>query len=102
MGNARPYLVITLVHRPREGVDTSKKGWAENPRNITAFERPVVTDRLTRKIETEASFIIDIMQQRVVKSRLEKPEHEVVNYFLDKYDDLIKRGLNAWSRKLIK
>lgn len=102
MGDQRPYLVITVVERPSNRARTNKAGWADAPKAMDLFERPQMVDKLTRKVLSEASFIIDILQNKVVKDRYGKPEAEVINHFLEKYDGLVRQGMDVWMRKIAK
>lgn len=95
----RPFLVVTAVQRPAKGVDTGKKGWANEPANWATFERTMVVDRLTTAILTEAQFVIDIMRGECVKNRSAQPDDTVTEHYLGKYMQECKKGVDAWLSK---
>lgn len=97
----RPFLIVNTIERPVKGVNTSKKGWADDRNNWAIFENPSVTDRVSNKIMREATVIIDVMGNAVVKSRFnEVSDAEVVNHYLEKYKPQVAEAMDIWLTRM--
>ena len=97
----RPFLCVNTVTRPQKGVNTSKKGWADNPQNWAIFEQPYVVDRVSNKVMTEATVVIDIMSNAVIKSRFDNvADQEVVEHYINKYRSQVSEAMDIWLSKL--
>lgn len=66
----RPFLVITATTRPAANVHTNRKGWNEDRKNVVVTEQPMLVDRITTRHLREATVIVDILQDRLIKNRL--------------------------------
>lgn len=99
----RPFLIVNSVQRPAKGVNTSKKGWADNPSNWNIFEQPAVADRVNAKAMTTATVIIDVMSGSVVKSRFDNvPDAEIVEHYLNKYRPQVAEAMDIWLTRAAK
>jgi hypothetical protein len=95
----RPFLVVSMTGVPQRGAKTSEKGWSEKANAWNVLESPVIVDRVSNKMMTEASVIIDILNTKVVKNRYGNDE-EVVKYYLGKYSAEISESIRIWSKQM--
>lgn len=95
----RPFLVVKIFTRPIKGVNTSRKGWMSDPRNTITDETPVVIERVSSKQLTEASIVIDLIGNIMVKNHTELSDEEALVIFTKKYSDIIEQGRNNWARR---
>lgn len=63
------------------------------------FERISISDRVSAKNLSESAVILDIVHGKVVKAALERPEEEIVDYYLGKYKKECKQAVELWIRK---
>ena len=99
----RPFLVITQTGRAARHVKTEKPGWAKDGANWDVTERPVVVDRVSDKMMTEASIIIDLLNTSLVKNRFQssgQPE-KVLEYYLGKYSNEVTQGMQIWTSQML-
>ena len=99
----RPFLVITQTGRAARHVKTEKPGWAKDGANWDVTERPIVVDRVSDKMLTEASIIIDLLNTSLVKNRFEssgQPE-KVLEYYLGKYSNEVTQGMQMWTSQML-
>lgn len=97
----RPFLIVNTIQRPAKGVNTSKKGWADNRDNWAIFENPSVVDRVSNKIMREATVIVDVMSQKVVKSRFDNVSNdEVATHYIEKYREQVKEAMDIWLTRM--
>lgn len=93
----RPFLCITMIARAAKGVNTAKAGWKDMTGNIDNFESPAVVDRVNGSHLKNCNIIIDVMNQKIVKNCFpDTPEAEVVGYYLNKYREQVKQGMDIW------
>lgn len=96
----KPYLVIQFIQRPKEGVNTSQKGWMDIAGNLQTFEKASVVDRLNNKTTQEAGIIIDLLDGSLTKCRNKsKPDEEYVAHYVGKYETMITESLREWARR---
>lgn len=94
----RPYLVITTLYRPQQGVRTSTRGWADQHRNWDSFEQCAVVDRLSSNTLRDATVIIDIEKRVVVKNRYDLTESDqVVQHYLTRFADEVAHGRRMFT-----
>lgn len=102
----RPFLVIDVSTQPAANVQTKRKGWTESVKNLKVMENPSVVDRVSDKIMRQATVIIDIMNDVIVKNRLRlktdkidaaTSDAEILEYYKTKYSDIVEQGRNAWA-----
>ena len=85
------YLVARYFMKPRDHVNTSVKGWMDNPDNIRYDESMLISRGLKTKDHTNASVILDLGKKTVVKNsfRSEKEFDEIFMYFLTNYSQYL-------------
>lgn len=99
----RPFLCVNTISRPAKGVNTSVKGWSDNPNAWAIFEQPYVVDRVSNKVMREATVVIDVMGSAVVKNRFsEVPDSQVVEHYMNKYREQVAEAMNIWLTKVSK
>lgn len=96
----RPFLVVTNVARPSKDAKTSVKGWNNTQTNVNVFERVSVVDSVSGRLLQEATIIIDILNNKVVKNRYatSSDEEKVLQHFISKYGKEVTQGLEIWAR----
>ena len=99
MPRPNPYLIIEFMERPAEGVNTSVKGWMDDPKNIQIMEKAYVEDRIGKK-QNSAAIIIDLINGTVMKKTVNKPDDVLVSHYISRYETMIRQALVAWSRKV--
>ena len=105
----RPFLVIEVSTQPAANVRTGRKGWTESVKNLSFMENPSVVDRVSDKIMRQATVIIDIMNDVIVKNRLRlttdkidaaTSDVEILEHYKMKYSDIVEQGRNAWALRV--
>jgi len=96
----RPFLVVYTIIKPAEGVNTSEKNWNRVTGNWKIFERIEIVDRIKKKHLSDASIILDLIKSKVVKSRFDKPDEEMMEHFYGKYMKECEKGIDIWSKKI--
>lgn len=98
----RPFLVVTVLYSAKPFVRTNRKAWNDNPNNWRSTELPLVVDKLTKRHIAEASVIIDLTDNTVVKNRFPDVANEdVVKHYTNKYADSIAQAVSLWTEKVI-
>jgi hypothetical protein len=100
----RPFLVVEIFVTPASTKShgrarTEKKGWMKDQKNISHVENPMIVDRVKDKHLTGAAVIIDLLQDVVLKNRLDDSNEEVLTHYKQKYSHIIEQGKNSWSHK---
>lgn len=97
----RPFLVLNESARPAPGVRTETKGWKDVPGQLQTFESASIVDRVASKHLTSASFIIDLLNRKMVKNRYAEhgTEEQFVSYYMEKYAQQITEGLRVWAQR---
>lgn len=80
------YLVAWYYMKPRKGVNTSRKGWQEDPANIQWDEQFGLVRKLGNK-ENNASVVLNLVEQRIERNRFQTDRSfdEVFKYFFANY-----------------
>lgn len=96
----RPFLVINTAALPRVE-NTHVKGWGDTESNWNIAERAYIVDRVSNKMMQEATFIIDIINNTVIKNRhSEQSDAEtVMKHFMPKYSQEIMEGMERWAQQ---
>ena len=95
-----PYLVVEFTQRPAEGVNTSVKGWMDDPNNLKTFEKVYIVDRLDN-IDHSAGIVINLSSGEIVRKNINKPDDEIVAHYISKYERMIHEALVVWTRREI-
>lgn len=94
----RPFLSITQHVTPAKGENTSIKNWGKKGKKILQ-ETVSIIMTVKNKHLLEATVIIDILQRRIIKSRFEEPNEEVVTHYLSQYKKEIAEGIQVWMNQ---
>jgi F0F1-type ATP synthase delta subunit len=80
------YLVAWYYMKPRKGVNTSQKGWMDNPANIQWDEQFGLVRKLGNK-ENNAPVVLNLVDQCIERNRFqtERSFDEVFKYFFANY-----------------
>lgn len=99
----RPFLVVTQKGNAAKHVNTAKAGWAVEGANWDVTERPVIVDRVSDKMLTEASIIIDLLNSTLVKNRFQSSgqDNKVLEYYLGKYSQEVTEGIKIWTSQML-
>jgi hypothetical protein len=99
----RPFLVVTQKGNAAKHVNTAKAGWAKDGANWDVTERPVIVDRVSDKMLTEASIIIDLLNSTLVKNRFQSSgqDTKVLEYYLGKYSQEVTEGIKIWTSQML-
>jgi hypothetical protein len=100
----RPFLVIEAYVQPASHMRTERKGWKDAKDSQIVSEIPSVVDRVNAKIMRRAEVIIDIVNDRVIKNRLQGDSTidpvtftaEILTFYKDKYSKIVKQGNAVW------
>ncbi len=91
------YLIITHVTRLAAGLPSHKKGVSSNPDNYETFENMVLSDKVSRELNTRASVVIDLLGGKVLKNRFDLSDAEVFRDYVDRYQADIGEALKRWG-----
>lgn len=100
MLHGRPFLVVNTIFRPK-GNDL-KKGWNEDQKNWDVFENPIIVDKVSSKMMADATVIIDLFANDVVKSRHTMKDTMTLDLYTSRYKDLCEEGVATWTLKYAK
>lgn len=100
----RPFLMVSIAGRPKQGINTAVKGWSDHPSNWESFEKPIVTDRVNSKHLLDYSIIIDVINSKAVKNSFSanSTDEDVVNHYLNRYRDIVTEAMDIWLNDLAK
>jgi len=91
----RPFLVITQVTTPAEGENTSEKNWKEKLQEMV-----LIVDKVKDKHMRDATIIIDILQRKIVKSRFDEDDADVITHYLTQYKSQVAEGIQIWMANM--
>jgi hypothetical protein len=88
------YLVAQYMMKPQPHVNTSKKGWMDNPENIRYDEQVVFTRGLRTK-DMNAQVILDLSNKQVERNtfKTDKSFDDIFRYFLENYTDYVAQTM---------
>ena len=86
------HLVARYFQRPKPHVNTSRKGWMDNPDNIQWDEQVEVVRNL-RNRDQQAQVILDLRSKTILRNsfQTDKSFDEVFEYFYLNYNDYINK-----------
>ncbi len=99
--SGRPFLAVKVYIGIEKGVRTENAGWNKQRENLDLKEEPLLLYRISDKTMQEASVIIDILHNKIVKNRYRRASKEVtpelldeqiLSHFKTKYHDLISQA----------
>jgi hypothetical protein len=81
--------------KPKSHVNTSRKGWMDNPDNIRYDEQVAITRGLRTK-DMHAQVILDLSSKVIVKNSFNtgKSFDEVFRYFLENYTEYMAQTMS--------
>mgnify|MGYP001616772008 CR=1 FL=1 len=95
----RPFLVVTRHISPSAGAKTETKNWAKVGRMVVN-ENVIIADKVSKRHMAEATVIVDLFNKKLVKNRInDSNDDEVVNHYLNAYNEQISSGINMWIKK---
>ena len=96
----RPFLIIDLYNIAADHVKSHIKGWTEDPKNWISRENPYVVDRINDKHRKQASVIIDLLNETLIKNRFSgTPGEEVIAHYRTKYASQIAEAMDMWRAR---
>lgn len=96
------FLVAQYFKKPQAHVNTSKKGWMDNPDNIRWDEQMLVTRGLKNK-DANAQVILNLSEKTVVRNTFSqgKTFDEVFIYFLNGYSQYLVPVMGQLDRSYL-
>ena len=84
------FLVAQYFMKPRDHVNTSKKGWMDNPDNIRWDEKVGVTRGLKTR-DHSSQVILDLGEKKIVRNTFQSGKNfdEIFRYFLTGYSQYL-------------
>jgi hypothetical protein len=92
----RPFLIAHLSYVPRQGVNTSRKGWMDNEQNVRIMERISIVDRLNRTNEN-ADVVLDIINAKTLRNRTRLSDDDLFADYASRYSQQIEQALQLWA-----
>ena len=88
------FLVAQYYMKPKDHVNTSVKGWMDDPENIR-YDEKVMISRGLRTKDMHAQVILNLSDKKVEKNSFntDKSFDDIFRYFLDNYTDYIARTM---------
>jgi len=88
------FLVAQYYMKPKDHVNTSKKGWMNDPENLRYDEQVSISKGLRTK-DMHAQVILNLSDKKVEKNSFEtgKSFDEIFRYFLDNYTQYIAQTM---------
>lgn len=85
------HLIAFYTQKPKPGVNTSQKGWNQDPNNISYDERVEFTRGLNAKDQRYAGVVLNLKEKRVVYNKFgnEKTFDDLFKYFLEAYPEYV-------------
>lgn len=90
------YLVAQYMMKPRDHVNTSVKGWMDNPDNIRYDENVQISKQLRTK-DLNAQVVLDLSNKKVEKNAFHtnKTFDEIFEYFFVNYNQYVVQVMGA-------
>ena len=88
------YLVAQYAMKPKSHVNTSQKGWMDNPDNVR-YDEQVSFARGLRNKDMNAQVILDLSNKQVERNsfKTNKSFDEIFRYFLENYTDYVAQTM---------
>ena len=89
------FLVAIYAMKPKSHVNTSRKGWMDNPDNIRYDEQVAITRGLRTK-DMHAQVVLDLSSKVIVKNSFNtgKSFDEIFRYFLENYTEYMAQTMS--------
>lgn len=90
MSTPKVHLVAHYYQKPRDGVNTSKKGWMENPDNLRWDEKVEIVRNLRNRDRT-AQVVLDLVNKKVINNSFtgEKDFDRLFEYYFLNYNQYV-------------
>jgi hypothetical protein len=84
------FLIVQYFKKPRPGVNTSQKGWMDNPDNVM-YDEKVEVGRVVKPKDMNAQLIIDLKEKTVVTNKFNDNRNfdEIFEYYFVNYHKYI-------------
>ena len=92
-------MIVSHINKVVAGTKTERKSEVSNIKNWDTIERCVFADRLTKNDQQSASIILDLIEQKTLKNRLEEMSEIVFVKYTERYSEDISEALKTWVRK---
>lgn len=82
------YLVATYIMKPKDHVNTSRKGWMDDPANVRYDEKVEVTRGLKNRDASSANVILDLTNLMITRNtfKTERTFDEIFLYYFNNYN----------------
>jgi len=82
------YLVATYIMKPKDHVNTSRKGWKDDPANIRYDEKVEITKGLKNRDASSANVILDLSQLAINRNtfQTDRSFDELFRYYFNNYN----------------
>jgi len=92
----RPFLVVETFASPAHGTRTERKGWRKHP---SVSEIPRLVRRISHTTMRNATVIIDLINDRIIKNRLITDgimfDDEALAHYKAKYSEIVASAMRA-------
>ncbi len=88
MNNKSIYLVATYIMKPKDHVNTSKKGWMDDPANLRYDEKVEITRGIKNRDRASANVILDLGQLKIERNNFQtgRSFDEIFRYYFTNYN----------------
>ncbi len=88
MNNKNIYLVATYIMKPKDHVNTSKKGWKDDPANLRYDEKVEITRGIKNRDQASANVILDLVELKIKRNNFQtdRTVDEVFRYYFNNYN----------------
>jgi hypothetical protein len=82
------YLVATYIMKPKDHVNTSKKGWKDDPNNIRWDEKVEITRGIKKRDGASANVILDLSNLHIDRNNFQtgRTFDEIFRYYFNNYN----------------
>lgn len=94
----RPFMLISYIRIPIAGAPTHVKDWSKAEDMWDISEKMVIVDRVSDKQLYTSDFVIDLLNNKVIKNRLGSvTDQTIINGFVDRYYNDVKTAMLKWA-----
>lgn len=82
------YLIATYIMKPKDHVNTSKKGWKDDPNNIRWDEKVEITRGIKKRDGASANVILDLSNLSISRNNFQtgRTFDEIFRYYFNNYN----------------
>lgn len=97
----RPFMLVTVAYRPKDGVNTNIKGWQQQDKSMQVIEKVDFHDRVSDRHLSKYTAIIDLFRGTVITHNIVgRTNQEVFDYFTNKYRNEVNESVGLYMKKL--